>query len=122
MSETPNADSLLCRHESTCYYVRNGGTCDCAIGEAAAEFSTLKSECERLLLIEKDYNEVNEDDAREFARLRKIEEECERLRAKADLADEHASWIRRGPRLDHGNSIHDVGWLSSYDAITKEPT
>lgn len=88
---------------------------------ATTHVAALKSECDRLLQIEKDYNEVNEDDAREFARLRGIEEELEPLRAKAALADEHASWIRRGPPLDHGNSIHDVGWLTRYDAIAKEP-
>jgi len=43
--------------------------------------------------------------------------ELSALKAKAALADEHASWIRRGPPLDNGNTPHDNDWLARYEAL-----
>jgi len=51
------------------------------------------------------------------ARVDALNRKVKRLRAKAELADKHAAWIRRGPPLDHGNTKHDEDWYREYAAL-----
>lgn len=146
MTDTPNLDRLLrqCVGRTTRSYMYP----TYMYPEERAELDTLKQENERLrrlaaLVVQRlrdaphpttEYVWVQMErlalttfprgDVEFFAQQeRQRAKAIETLRAQAAMAEEHASWIRRGPPLDHGNTPHDIDWLCRYESLTaKDPT